>query len=187
LLVGTLCLVETWGSGFDLRYPSGRVPTSMRRVLSSMTRLQSRSLQSGCGGGGERGPNTCAFKPFAILPGSDCRIKQRKEISATSSSDNIASNMACGTFRSGRLMRVLMTFLSLSGSTDLDLSIVADGSITWSREWLQSGVDRSKGTSQCSNFACFLELSSNGDGTKRRTVTEITLGCDISIKREGLD
>ncbi len=27
-----------------------------------------------------------------------------------------------------------MTFLSLSGLTDLDLSIVAEGSFTWSRE-----------------------------------------------------
>ncbi len=57
-----------------------------------------------------------------------------------------------------------MTFLSLAGSTDLDLFIMADGSTTWSREWLQSGVNRSKGTLQSSNFACFLELSSAGDG-----------------------
>jgi hypothetical protein len=73
-------------------------------------------------------------------------MKQSKERSATSSSENLANNMACRTFRSGRLMRVLMTFLKLSESIDLDLSIVADGSTTWSREWLQSGVDRSKGT-----------------------------------------
>ncbi len=101
-------------------------------------------------------------------------MKHRKERLATSLLENLASNMAYGTFRSGRLMRVLMTFLSLSGLTDLDLFIVADGSTTWSREWLQSGVDRSKGTLQCSDFACFLEFPSNGDGTKRRTVTEIT-------------
>jgi hypothetical protein len=101
-------------------------------------------------------------------------MKGCKEKSTTSLSEYLASNMACGTFRSGRPMRVVMTFLSLSGSTDLVLSIVADGSTTWSREWLQSGVDRSKGTLQGRNFACFLELSSNGDGAKWRTVTEIT-------------
>jgi hypothetical protein len=55
-------------------------------------------------------------------------MKQCKEKLATSLSVNLASNMACGTFMSGILRRVLMTFLSLSGSTDLDLSIVADGS-----------------------------------------------------------
>ncbi len=60
-------------------------------------------------------------------------MNQRNEKSATSLSENLASNMACGTFVSGILRRVLMTFLSLSGSIDLDLSIVADGSSTWSR------------------------------------------------------
>jgi hypothetical protein len=49
------------------------------------------------------------------------------------SSENLASNMACGTFMYGILRTVLMTFLSLSGSTDLNLSIVADSSSTWSR------------------------------------------------------
>jgi hypothetical protein len=67
-----------------------------------------------------------------------------------------------------------MTLLSLSGSTDLDLSIVAGGSTTWSREWLQSEVGRSKGTLQCSSFACFLELSSAGDGAKWRGCIEVT-------------
>ncbi len=67
-----------------------------------------------------------------------------------------------------------MTFLSLSGSTDLDLSIMANVSTTWSREWLQSGVDRSKGTSQCSNFTYFLELSSAEDGTMWMDGIEIT-------------
>ncbi len=47
--------------------------------------------------------------------------------------ENLASNMACGTFMSGILRRVLMTFLSLSELTDLDLSKVANGSSTWSR------------------------------------------------------
>jgi hypothetical protein len=63
-------------------------------------------------------------------------MKQCKERLAASLSENLVSNIASGTFRFGRLMRVLVTFLSLSGSTDLDLSIVADGFTTWSREGL---------------------------------------------------
>jgi hypothetical protein len=127
-----------------------------------MAQLQSCSLRSGCGSGGRRETNICAFKPFTVLPGRDCRMKQCKERLATSLLEKLASNIACGTFRTGRLMRVLMTFLSLSGSTDLALSIVADGSTTWSWEWLQSGVDRSIGTSKCSNLLAFWSCQALG-------------------------
>jgi hypothetical protein len=82
-------------------------------------KLQSHLVQlgggGGCGGGGGRGPNTCAIKPITILPGRDCRIKQCKERLATSLKESLVSIIALRTFRSGHLMRVLMTFLSLAG------------------------------------------------------------------------
>jgi hypothetical protein len=39
----------------------------MRTALSLMAQLQSCSPQSGCGGGGGRVPDKCAFKPFNSL------------------------------------------------------------------------------------------------------------------------
>jgi hypothetical protein len=91
-------------------------------------------------------------------------MMQCKERSATSLAENLERIIACGTFRSGRLIRVLMTFLNLAGSSEHDLSIMADGSTTWSREWMQSGIKRSKGTLQCSDFALFLEFSGAAAG-----------------------
>ena len=63
------------------------------------------------------------------------------------------------------LMRNLMTFLTLAGLAEFDLTIMANDSISQSREWMQSGVDRSRGTFKCRDFALFLELSSAEDGT----------------------
>jgi hypothetical protein len=57
-----------------------------------------------------------------------------------------------------------MHFWTLSGSSELDLTIMADGSTTWSREWMQSGIDRINRTLQCRNFTIFLELSGAVDG-----------------------
>jgi hypothetical protein len=58
-----------------------------------------------------------------------------------------------------------MTFLSLAGSAELDLTMMADVSTTWSREWLQSEANRSNGTLLCSNFVHFIVLSGDKDGT----------------------
>ena len=60
-------------------------------------------------------------------------MKQRKERSATSLLENLISLIACRTFMSGRLMRNLMTFLTLAGLAKLDLAIMAESIITWSR------------------------------------------------------
>ncbi len=69
-----------------------------------------------------------------------------------------------------------MTFLSLAGLAELYLPMMADGSTTWRREWLQSGANRSKGTLPCSDFAHFLELSGNKDDSMGMYGIEITLG-----------
>ncbi len=136
----------------------------MHTPMTSMARLQSCLAQSGGVGGGRRGPNTCAFKPATILPGRDCRMKQHKVRLATSLSEKLESFIACGTFMSGRLMRSLMTFSTLAGSTELDLTIMANGITTWSRERKWSGVHKSKGTLHCRDLAQFLELLDAGDG-----------------------
>jgi hypothetical protein len=41
--IGSLCLVGTCGSGFDCRYPSGRVPTHPFRVLGLLALGRSRT------------------------------------------------------------------------------------------------------------------------------------------------
>ena len=61
-------------------------------------------------------------------------MKQCKERLATSSSEKCVNSIACRTFSSGHLMRVLMTSLSLAGLTELNRTIMADGITTWSRE-----------------------------------------------------
>ncbi len=104
---------------------------------------------------------------------------------ATSLSEKFVSIIAFGTFRSGCLIGVLMTFLSLAGSAELDLPMMADGSTTWSREWLRSGANRRKGTSLCSNFAHFMELSGDKDNTMGMDGIEITKGYDTSHKQKG--
>jgi hypothetical protein len=50
--------------------------------------------------------------------------------------ENLAGIIACRTFMSGRVMSILMSFLILAGLADLDLSIMAGGSTTCSREWM---------------------------------------------------
>jgi hypothetical protein len=57
-----------------------------------------------------------------------------------------------------------MHFWTLSGSTELDLTIMDDGSTNWSKEGMQSGIDRINRTLQCRNFTIFLELSDAVDG-----------------------
>ena len=61
-------------------------------------------------------------------------MKRCKERSATSSMEKFVSFIAAGTLVSGRFLRYLMHFWTLSGSTELDLTIVADGIITKSQE-----------------------------------------------------
>ena len=61
-------------------------------------------------------------------------MKQRNERLATSSTEKFVSFIASGTFMSGQFLRYLMHFWTLSGSTELDLTIVADGITTKSWE-----------------------------------------------------
>jgi hypothetical protein len=64
-------------------------------------------------------------------------MKQRKERLATSLTltEKLVSFIACGTFMSGQFLRYLMHFLTLSESTELDFTIMADGITCQSCEW----------------------------------------------------
>ena len=101
---------------------------------SLIAQSRRRSAGSGCGGGGRRDPNVYAFIPFSVLLGRDCWMKQHKERSATSSAEKFVSFIASGTFMSGRFLRYLMHCWTLSGSTELGVTIVSDGLTTKSRE-----------------------------------------------------
>ena len=61
-------------------------------------------------------------------------MKQHKERSAISSMEKSVSFIASRTFVSGRFLRYFMHFWTLSGSTELDLTIMADSITTKSRE-----------------------------------------------------
>jgi hypothetical protein len=61
-------------------------------------------------------------------------MKRRKEQSATSSMEKFVSFIAARTLVSGQFLRYLMHFWTLSGLAELDLTIVADGITTKSRE-----------------------------------------------------
>jgi hypothetical protein len=117
---------------------------------SLMAWLIHRSAQLGCGGGGGRDPNACAFRPFTLQSltgeGSLDEATQGK----------LVSFIASGTFMSGRFLRYLMHFRSSSGSTELYFTITANGITTQSREWMQFGVDIINRTLQCREFAIFL-------------------------------
>ena len=73
------------------------------------------------------GAQTCAPSDSSVsCRGGIAGMKQRKKRPATSSSEKFVSFIAFGTFRSCRLVRNLMTFLTIPGSAELEPTIMAD-------------------------------------------------------------
>ena len=82
-------------------------------------------------------------------------MKQRTKRLATSLTEKFVSFIACETFKSGWLMRHLMHFLTISGLTELDLTIVADNSTTWTASECNSGFIESIGHRNATILLCF--------------------------------
>jgi hypothetical protein len=75
-------------------------------------------------GGAVTFPATYTLSPLMDPPGSARQRAWQKEPLAISSLEYFANFMASGTHKCGTQLKILISFMSLSGSTELDLDML---------------------------------------------------------------